>query len=158
MRTASLAASVLLAALLWSSAGPAQQPSGPHGSYLTSCTNIQLLGDVLSATCATADGREQRSSLAGVKNCIGDIGNTNGTLQCGFADGTQALGQLQPEADNGSGAAAAAVAPGAQRCQALHRDAEDLRARLTSTWRAVADPELERRYREARGRAELCQP
>ncbi|HLY45041.1 MAG TPA: CVNH domain-containing protein [Stellaceae bacterium] len=158
MRTASLAASALLGALLWSSAAPAQQPSGPHGSYLSSCTNIQLLGDVLSATCTTADGREQRSSLAGVKNCVGDIGNANGALQCSFADGTQALGQALPEADNGPGAAGAGTAQGTQRCEALHRNAEDLRARLTSTWSAVADPELERRYREARGRAELCQP
>src|SRR5215472_18370320 len=65
---------------------------GPQGSCLQTCTDVRVQGDALVATCRTADRREQRSSLAGFKRCIGDIGNNNGVLECNFASGAQGRG------------------------------------------------------------------
>ena len=54
----------------------------PGGSYQQSCSNIGLNGSTLVATCKTAKGRMQRTSLANVDRCVGDIGNNNGQLNC----------------------------------------------------------------------------
>ena len=54
----------------------------PQGSYLGSCTNIRMEGRTLTAVCRRADGREQRTALGDVNQCIGDIGNNNGVLRC----------------------------------------------------------------------------
>jgi len=60
------------------------QPGGPlpGGSYQQSCSNIGLNGSTLAATCRTVKGRMQRTSLANVDRCVGDIGNNNGRLNC----------------------------------------------------------------------------
>jgi hypothetical protein len=60
--------------------GPAQPL--PGGSYQQSCSNIGLSGNTLVATCRTMKGRMQRTSLANVGRCVGDIGNNNGQLNC----------------------------------------------------------------------------
>ncbi len=54
----------------------------PGGSYQQSCSNIGLNGNTLVATCKTMKGRIQRTSLANVDRCAGDIGNNNGQLTC----------------------------------------------------------------------------
>ena len=54
----------------------------PQGSYLGSCTNIRMEGRTLTAVCRRADGREQRTTLGDINQCIGDIGNNNGVLRC----------------------------------------------------------------------------
>ena len=54
----------------------------PGGSYRQSCTDIGVRGNVLAATCRTIKGRNQRTSLANVDRCAGDIGNNNGQLNC----------------------------------------------------------------------------
>src|SRR6266436_597272 len=54
----------------------------PQGSYLGSCTNIRMEGRTLTAVCRRGDGREQRTALGDVNQCIGDIGNNNGVLRC----------------------------------------------------------------------------
>ncbi len=54
----------------------------PGGSYQQSCGNIGLNGNTLVATCRTMKGRMQRTSLANVDRCVGDIGNNNGQLNC----------------------------------------------------------------------------
>src|SRR5437762_14340110 len=63
---------------------PAAAQGRPQGSYLQSCMGAALHGDTLVATCRRADGREQRTSLADVRRCVGDIGNNNGNLQCNY--------------------------------------------------------------------------
>src|SRR5437660_3154219 len=85
-------AALLLAGIGWSSQAHAQ--GVPQGSYLRSCTNVAKQGDALVATCRRADGREERSALAGVRRCVGDIGNSNGVLQCNVQGGGVAFGQV----------------------------------------------------------------
>src|SRR5437879_13919469 len=75
---------LLLAALCW--VEPAAAQGLPQGSYLRSCNGVSLQGDNLIATCRRADGREQRTSLAGVHRCVGDIGNMNGNLSCNYGE------------------------------------------------------------------------
>jgi len=61
---------------------PGRPSSLPGGSYQQSCSNIGLNGNTLVATCKTMKGRMQRTSLANVDRCVGDIGNNNGQLNC----------------------------------------------------------------------------
>src|SRR2546425_54987 len=68
-------------------AEPAAAQGLPQGSYLQSCTRVNLRGDNLIAVCRRADGGEQRTSLADVYRCVGDIGNMNGTLTCNYGGG-----------------------------------------------------------------------
>src|SRR6202047_3285616 len=60
----------------------------PQGSYLGSCTNIRMEGGTLTAVCRRADGREQRTTLGNVNQCVGDIGNSNGVLRCNRGQGS----------------------------------------------------------------------
>ena len=76
-------AGAVVALLSWMQSAQAQ--GSPQGSYLQTCTDVRVQGDAVVATCRTADGRGQRSSLDGFKRCIGDIGNNNGVLECNFA-------------------------------------------------------------------------
>src|SRR5437764_13674182 len=76
---------VLLAGVAWMQ--PAAAQGLPQGSYLSSCMGAGLRGDTLVATCRRGDGREQRTSLADVRRCVGDIGNNNGNLQCNYGGG-----------------------------------------------------------------------
>jgi CVNH domain/Cornifin (SPRR) family len=72
-----LVAAVVLGGISFSACAQA-----PQGSYLGSCTNIRMEGRSLTAVCRRADGREQRTALGDVNQCIGDIGNNNGVLRC----------------------------------------------------------------------------
>src|SRR6266403_1471708 len=76
---------VLLAGVWWMQ--PAAAQGLPQGSYLSSCMGAALRGDTLVATCRRPDGREQRTSLADVRRCVGDIGNNGGNLQCTYGGG-----------------------------------------------------------------------
>ena len=78
-------AAVLLTGIGWSATAEAQ--GVPQGSYLRSCNGARIQGDTLIARCRTVDGREQRSALASVHRCVGDIGNNNGQLQCTYGGG-----------------------------------------------------------------------
>jgi hypothetical protein len=53
----------------------------PPGSYQQSCTNVQMRGSTLSASCSSTNGHQTYSSL-NVNGCNGDIANVNGYLQC----------------------------------------------------------------------------
>lgn len=54
----------------------------PNGSYLASCQNVAISGDVLSASCQLNDGRRRDTSIS-VSGCEGvDIFNRNGSLLC----------------------------------------------------------------------------
>jgi hypothetical protein len=76
-------AALLLAAIAWS----AQAQGMPPGSYLQSCGEIGMQGDTLFAVCRTMDGRGLRTQLPSVSQCVGDIGNNDGNLQCSYAGG-----------------------------------------------------------------------
>jgi hypothetical protein len=54
----------------------------PGGSYQQSCTDTSLNGNTLAATCRTRKQRAQRTSLANVDRCVGDIANIDGKLRC----------------------------------------------------------------------------
>ena len=53
----------------------------PSGSYQQSCTNVQMRGSTLSASCSSNNGRQIYSSM-NVNGCNGDIANVNGYLRC----------------------------------------------------------------------------
>ena len=75
-------AALLLAGTIYTQ--PAHAQPGPQGSYLDSCTNIRMNGDRLFADCRRMDGSWQRTVLD-VDRCVGDIGNSNGHLNCNRA-------------------------------------------------------------------------
>ena len=62
---------------------PAHAQSVPQGSYRTSCTDIRVEDRTLTAVCRIANEQDQRTSLADVNRCVGNIGNDNGALTCG---------------------------------------------------------------------------
>ena len=79
-----LLAGLLLAGLGWPQ--PASAQGVPPGTYLRSCGEVYLEGDTLVAACRRMDGAPRRTSLPGVRGCVGDIGNRNGRLTCSYAD------------------------------------------------------------------------
>lgn len=161
-------AALLLAGIGWSSPAPAQ--GVPQGTYLRSCSNIGVQGDSLTATCRRSDGREQRTTLSGVRRCVGDIGNSNGVLQCTYPGGAQARGQAVPEPGPGPGYGAPRYGeqpPGygnregygsdrAERCRRLHYEAEELRARLDREWNPLERARTEGRLQQVREQQERC--
>jgi hypothetical protein len=53
------------------------------GSYQQTCTNVHISGSTLYATCKNRGGGfNPESNLPGFQECIGDIQNLNGNLQC----------------------------------------------------------------------------
>jgi hypothetical protein len=159
-------ATLLLAATFWS---PAHAQGMPHGSYLQSCSNAAMEGDALVATCRSVHGREQRSMLAGVRRCVGDIGNNNGILQCsvggGVARGQVVAGGAGPHPDHGPGYGPTPSYRGPppgwerarwERCHEWHERAQDIRIRLEREYNPVERGRLEGRLHEMRERLERC--
>jgi hypothetical protein len=147
-------AAVLLAGAGWSATAEAQ--GIPQGSYLQSCNGARIEGDTLVARCRAVDGREQRSALATVNRCVGDIGNNNGQLQCSYG---------------GPGRAQVVPAPGYgerrvgeqgygsdrdERCRGLHHEMEELRGRLEREWNPVERARTEGQLRTVREQEERC--
>jgi len=135
-------AAVVLAGLGWSI--PAQAQGLPHGSYQSSCSGARMEGDTLVAQCRRADGREERSTLADVRRCVGDIGNSNGSLSCNMGG-------------------RAAVVPGQgygsdrrEGCGGLHRESEELRARLDREFNPLERTRLEGQLRGIQEQEEHC--
>jgi len=135
-------AAAVLAGLGWSM--PAQAQGLPRGSYLGSCTGARMEGDTLVARCRAVDGREQRSALADVRRCVGDIGNNNGSLSCNMGG-------------------RAAVAPGQgygsdrrEGCGGLHRESEELRARLDREFNPLERSRIEGQLRGLQEQEEHC--
>src|SRR3977135_538952 len=142
-------AGVLLAGMAWSQ--PAAAQGLPQGSSLRSCAGATLRGDTLVATCRRPDGREQRSSLADVRRCVGDIGNQNGNLQCSYGAGRCAgpgrgHGERR-EGDRRYGEQGYG-GEGRERCGGLHREAEDLRVRMDREWNPLERSRTVGRLRE----------
>jgi len=145
---------VLLAGVAWMQ--PAAAQGLPQGSYLSSCMGAALHGDTLVATCRRADGREQRTSLADVRRCVGDIGNNNGNLQCNYGGGRAGPGPGYDERRRGE--------PGygerrygedtRERCYGLRREADELRVRMDREFNPMERARTEGRLREVREQEE----
>jgi hypothetical protein len=58
----------------------------PGGSYQQSCFNCSYDGNTLVCSCLDESGGSRQATLPGVPNCIGDIGNNNGHLNCFTGD------------------------------------------------------------------------
>jgi hypothetical protein len=93
--------------------------SVPSGSYQSSCKNIDVRGEVLSANCQDADGKWEATLLRDYRGCGSDIVNDNGALRCGNVAGGYQAG-LQSGVPNGSYT---------QSCQEIHAHGDDLEAR-----------------------------
>lgn len=158
-RSTAFFAGLLLAGTAW--VQPAAAQGLPHGSYLSSCMGAALRGDTLVATCRRADGREQRTSLADVRRCVGDIGNNNGNLQCNYGGGRAGPGPGYEDRRYGQ--------PGygergygerrygeeaRERCFGLRREADDLRVRLDREFNPMERARTEGRLREVREQEE----
>ncbi len=151
-------ASGMLAALVLAiiSASPAHAQGVPQGSYQRSCYNVGMQGDTLVAVCRRVDGRDQRTSLAAVSRCVGDIANRNGQLQCTYgqarepADPPPGYGQPpygQPPYGQPPGY------PGREgsnfeRCRELHERIERLRYRRDQAYDPGERERIEYRLRE----------
>jgi hypothetical protein len=55
----------------------------PRGSYVETCRDIRMRGDLLYARCQTVTGRWVRTSLGNIGGCVGEVVNDDGQLQCG---------------------------------------------------------------------------
>ena len=107
-------------------------------------------GDTLVARCRTRDGGEQRSALSGVNRCVGDIGNSNGSLACNFGGRAQAVpagpGYREPGYGSDRG----------ERCGGLRREAQELRARMDREWNPMERARLASHLREVHEQEERC--
>jgi hypothetical protein len=164
MRTAIAAfVGLALAGAAW--AAPAQAQRAPQGSYLQSCTDVRMEGDTLVARCRRADGRADRTSLAEIHRCTGDIGNINGNLQCNYGGPPQAQA---PYPGPRYGQAPGYGAPGGpgpregygsdfrERCAGVHHEAEELRHRLEREGDPTDRARIEGRLRELHEQEERC--
>jgi hypothetical protein len=147
-------AAVLLTGIGWSATAEAQRM--PQGSYLQSCDGARIEGNTLVARCRTADGREQRSALATVNRCVGDIGNNNGQLQCNY--GGPGRAQAIPAPGYGERRAGE---PGVgsdrdERCRGVHHEMEELTGRLDREWNPIERARTEERLRQVREQEERC--
>ena len=83
MKTISWAFAIVLLVVLGGGGLALAQPRRPPpGSYRNTCSNIQIRGRTLTATCLNRVGRRVRTSLANPDRCRRDIANINGTLMC----------------------------------------------------------------------------
>jgi len=55
--------------------------NGPPGSYSQTCSNIQVNGNTLQASCQKKNGKTKTTSLHNFRDCR-DIQNDNGKLRC----------------------------------------------------------------------------
>ena len=145
---------VLLAGVAWMQ--PAAAQGLPQGSYLSSCMGAALRGDTLVATCRRADGREQRTSLADVRRCVGDIGNNNGNLQCNYGGGRAGPGPGYDERRRGeTGYGERRYGEDTrERCYGLRREADELRVRMDREFNPMERARTEGRLREVREQEE----
>jgi hypothetical protein len=165
---------VLLAGVAWMQ--PAAAQGLPQGSYLSSCMGAALRGDTLVATCRRGDGREQRTSLADVRRCVGDIGNNNGNLQCNYGGGRAGPGPGYDERRRGepgyderrrgesgyderrrgeSGYGERRYGEDTrERCYGLRREADELRVRMDREFNPMERARTEGRLREMREQEE----
>ena len=149
MKTAlGAAAAVLLAGTMCTQQAHAQ--SVPQGSYLDSCTRVGMDGDRLIADCRRADGGWHRTVLD-VNRCVGDIGNSNGSLQCNMGGRAQAVPAGPGSREPGYGSDR-----GGERCGGLRRQGEELRSRLDREFNPLERARIEGQLREVHEQQERC--
>jgi len=68
----------------------------PPGSYLRTCRDARVDRGILVAVCRKLDGRMQPAALADVANCVGDIANSDGELNCNRRSGPPAPPPYNP--------------------------------------------------------------
>ena len=129
----------------------------PQGSYLQSCVNPMMRDGALVATCRARGGGEMRSALAGVRRCVGDIGNIDGVLQCTLPGGAQLRGQVIAEPGYRPPPVYGAPPPpgyGApppvygERCRELRHRADELRERRERAWDPIRRERIEHELHE----------
>ena len=147
-------AAAVLAGMCWSL--PAQAQGLPQGSYLQSCNGARVEGDTLIARCRTMDGREERSALAGVHRCVGDIANSNGSLSCNLGGPGRAQAVPEPGWRGERRAEPGYGSERGERCGGLHREAEELRSRLDREWNPLERARIEGHLREIHEQEERC--
>jgi hypothetical protein len=156
-------AAVLLTGIGWSAGAQAQ--GVPQGSYLRSCQGARVEGDTLVARCRTVNGGEQRSALAGVNRCVGDIGNNNGQLTCNYGGGrgpapgygqTPGYGDRERYGERREGGQGYGSDRGGERCEGVRREADELRERLQREFNPIERARTEGRLREVQQQAERC--
>ena len=138
---------ILLAGLAVSAPGHAD--GLPQGTYLDSCSGARVEGASLIARCRGVDGLEHHSALLDFDRCVGDIGNNGGVLSCnmGVADRVPPPVPLNPP-----------VTTVAMRCDDLHHEAADLRARRDATFDPILRAEVEGRLHGVEDQLDHCAP
>jgi len=83
----SITLGVLAVAMVLSLPGRASAAvvDGPPGTYLETCKDVRMRGDVLVARCMNTESRWRDTSLDDVYRCVGDITNVDGRLACNKA-------------------------------------------------------------------------
>ncbi len=112
-----------LALVVLQAAAMAQIPSG---SYQSSCKNVDVSGDTLTANCQDHDGKWEATQLRDYRSCGNDIMNDNGALRCGNGSGPVSTyqGGYQTGVPNGSYT---------QSCQDIRVHGDDLEARCQTS-------------------------
>jgi hypothetical protein len=149
-------AGLAIAASCW--AEPAAAQGVPQGSYLRSCSEVQMRGDSLVAYCRRPDGRAQWSWINEVRRCVGDIANAGGNLACRF--GTAQAPPPPPYGAPNYGERRYGE-PGygsdwRARCEGLRREAFELRERIQREWNPIERARMEGRLQEVHQREERC--
>lgn len=70
----------------------------PPGSYTQTCNNVQMVANVLEASCQRADGSWANAALPNPGGCGYGVTNSNGALVCA---GAPAVGATTSEYDSG---------------------------------------------------------
>jgi hypothetical protein len=132
------------AALAFATAAHAQ--GLPKGPYLDTCSGAKVEGPNLIAQCRDALGIERHSALINFPRCVGAIVNDNGVLTCDFGlAGPVPLITRQPP-----------VTEVAVRCDDLHREAADLRARRDTAFDPIERARIDGRLHEVQGQEDHC--
>jgi hypothetical protein len=102
----------------------------PPGSYLRACRDARLDRGILVAVCRKLDGRMQPAALGDAANCVGDIANSDGELNCNRAAGPPARPPYNPIEEHRAECARVDAAVMATRQHLAQNPPGDERARL----------------------------
>jgi hypothetical protein len=118
----------------------------PQGPYLDTCDGAKVEGPNLMAQCRGADGIERHSALINFPRCVGAIVNNNGVLTCdfGLAGPVPLITRQLP------------VTQVAVRCDDLHREAADLRARRDAAFDPIERARIDGRLHAVQDQEDHC--
>jgi hypothetical protein len=115
-RSALVALSALSVSSFWVPTAVSAQGL-PGGSYINSCSNINMVSGVLEATCQRADGSQASAALPNAAACRNGVTNSNGNLVCTAAP---AAPQLTTQTSDGWAKFADNCQPGQDRMVVIH--------------------------------------